>query len=36
MEFCLFPTKTIYEDEARIKPSLLFFLHLILVDSENL
>ena len=36
MEFCLFPTKTICEDEARIKPSLLFFLHLILVDSENL
>ena len=33
MEFYLFPTKTVYEDEARIKPSLLFFLHLIIVNS---
>lgn len=33
MEFYLFLTKTVHEDEARIKPSLLFFLHLIIVNS---
>lgn len=33
MEFYLFLTKTVDEDEARIKPSLLFFLYLIIVNS---
>lgn len=33
MEFYLFLTKTVHEDEARIKPSLFFFLYLIIVNS---